>query len=80
MNVLSLFDGMSCGRIALQRIGLPVTKYYASEIDKHAVGFTTKKWPDTVHLGDVTRWQDWDVDWANAFMRLSKKAKQEEVG
>jgi site-specific DNA-cytosine methylase len=63
-NILSLFDGMSCGRIALQRLGVKVGKYYASEIDKHAVGFTSKKWPDTVHLGDVTKWREWDIDWA----------------
>lgn len=55
MNVLSLFDGMSCGRIALERAGMPVTNYFASEIDKHAIKVSCTKWPDIVHLGDVTK-------------------------
>jgi len=54
MNVLSLFDGMSCGRIALERAGIPVTNYFASEIDKYAITVAKKNYPDTVHLGDVT--------------------------
>lgn len=54
MNVLSLFDGMSCGRIALDRLGIPVTKYYASEIDKYAIKVSQANYPDTEHLGDLT--------------------------
>jgi len=54
-TVLSLFDGISCARVAMQRIGLPVAKYYASEIDKSAAAITAKNWPDTVQLGDVTK-------------------------
>lgn len=53
MNVLSLFDGMSCGRIALERAGIKVTNYYASEIDKHAIKVTQANWPETVQLGSV---------------------------
>lgn len=53
MNVLSLFDGMSCGRIALERAGIPVTSYYAAEIDKWAIKIAKKNYPDTIHLGDV---------------------------
>lgn len=53
MRVLSLFDGISCGRVALERAGIPVEKYYASEIDKHAVQVTQKNYPDTVQIGDV---------------------------
>ena len=53
MNVLSLFDGMSCGRIALERAGIPVTKYFAAEIDKYAIKVAKANYPDTVHLGDV---------------------------
>lgn len=53
MNVLSLFDGMSCGRIALREAGIPVDNYFACEIDRHAVAQTTLNFPDTVHLGDV---------------------------
>lgn len=54
MNVLSLFDGMSCGQIALERAGLDVARYYASEIDKHAIYVTQKNYPNTLQLGDVT--------------------------
>lgn len=65
INVLSLFDGLSCGRVALQRAGIPVNKYYASEIDKYAIMITQKNFPDTVQLGDVTKWKDWDIDWSS---------------
>ena len=63
INVLSLFDGVSCGRVALQRAGIPVNKYYASEIDKYAIMITQNNFPDTIQLGDVTKWEDWDIDW-----------------
>jgi site-specific DNA-cytosine methylase len=53
MIVLSLFDGMSCGQIALQKCGFPVSKYYASEIDKHAIAQTQLNFPNTIQLGDV---------------------------
>lgn len=55
MNVLSLFDGMSCGRIALEKAGIKVSKYYASEIDVHAKKVSTKNWPDIIQAGDVTK-------------------------
>ena len=54
MKVLSLFDGMSCGQLALQRIGANVTTYFASEIDKYAIQIAKKNFPNTIHLGDVT--------------------------
>jgi len=53
MNVLSLFDGMSCGQIALNRQGIKYKNYYASEIDKHAIQVTEKNYPKTIQLGDV---------------------------
>jgi DNA (cytosine-5)-methyltransferase 3A len=53
--VLSLFDGMSCGQIALQRLGIKVKAYYASEIDKHAMKVAQRHFPDTIQLGDVTK-------------------------
>ena len=53
MNVLSLFDGMSCGQIALEKSGFQVDKYFASEIDKHAIKVAKANYPDMVHLGDV---------------------------
>ena len=64
MNVLSLFDGMSCGRIALERAGIPVEKYYASELDKYAIQVTQTNWPETIQLGDVTQWREWALDWS----------------
>lgn len=53
MNVLSLFDGCSCGQLALQRAGIKVDNYYASEIDKYAIQVTMKNFPNTIQLGDV---------------------------
>jgi DNA-cytosine methyltransferase len=61
MNILSLFDGISCGQVALQRAGIKVNKYYASEIDKHAITVTQKNHPSTIQLGDVTAWRDWEL-------------------
>lgn len=55
MNVLSLFDGMSCGQIALTNLGCFPDKYYASEVDKFAIQQTHHVFPDTVHIGDVTK-------------------------
>ena len=53
MNVLSLFDGISCGRLALARAGVPVRQYFASEVDKHAITVSKANWTDVVQLGDV---------------------------
>ena len=53
MNVLSLFDGVSCGQLALQRAGVKVENYFASEIDKHAINVTQHHFPNTVQLGSV---------------------------
>jgi len=53
MKVLSLFDGMSCGRIALDRLGIPVEKYYASEIDKYAIQVSQANYPDIIQVGDI---------------------------
>ena len=55
MNVLSLFDGMSCGQIALDQLGIKVDNYFASEIDKYAIEIARKNYPNTIHLGDVTK-------------------------
>ena len=55
MIVLSLFDGMSCGRIALQKIGIQPTKYFASEIKPHAIKCAKTNFPDIIHIGDVTK-------------------------
>lgn len=65
MKVLSLFDGMSCCRLALEKLDISVEKYYASEIDKYAIQVTQANYPDTEQLGDVTAWQTWELDWAS---------------
>lgn len=62
MNVLSLFDGMSCGRVALERAGITVDKYYASEIESDSIEIAKKNYPDTIHLGDVTKIKGNDLE------------------
>ena len=54
ITVLSLFDGMSCGQIALEKAGIKVDNYFASEIKKHAIETTQKNYPNTIQLGDIT--------------------------
>lgn len=71
MNVLSLFDGISCGRIALERANLPVSTYYASEIDKYAIKVSEHNYPDIIRLGDVQNWRDWDIDWSSIDLVLA---------
>ncbi len=61
INVLSLFDGMGCGRIALERLGIPIKLYFASEIDKHAIGVTRIKYPQNIHKGSVTDVSAYDL-------------------
>ena len=62
ITVLSLFDGMSCGRIALDRAGIKVKKYYASEIDKYAQMVSAANYPGIIRLGDIIKWRDWSVE------------------
>jgi len=59
-TVVSLFDGISCGQVALERAGKIYNQYYASEIDKYAIQITQKNYPHTMQLGDVTK-IDWDA-------------------
>jgi len=61
INVLSLFDGMSCGQLALDRLGIKVDMYLAAEIDKYAMSIAKKNYPNTVHLGDVTKLRGVDL-------------------
>jgi len=61
MIVLSLFDGMSCGQIALNRAGISYYKYYASEIDKYAIKVTQHNYPNTIQLGSVTEIKGTDL-------------------
>ena len=65
MKVLSLFDGISCGMVALERAQIPVDVYYASEIDSGAMIISQNNYPDIVRLGDVTNWREWDIDWSS---------------
>ena len=72
MKVLSLFDGMSCGQIALKQLGIIPEVYYASEIDTHAVKQTQLNFPNTVQLGDVTNWKNWNnIDLASIDLVLA---------
>lgn len=71
MKVLSLFDGMSCGQIALRELGVPIERYYASEIDKHAIKQTQMNFPETNQLGDVEKWREWDIEWEEIDLLLA---------
>ena len=70
-DILSLFDGCSCGQIALNNSGIKYDKYYASEIDKFAIKVTQINYPDTIQLGDVTKWQEWDINYKNIKLILA---------
>ena len=65
MNILSLFDGISCGRLALERAGIKVDKYFSSEIDKYAIQIAKKNYPDTIHIGSVI-----DVSYSENHLRV----------
>lgn len=65
LYVLSLFDGISGGQLALKKAGIKVAKYYASEIEKQPIWITRKNFPNTIHLGDVNNFMQWDIDWEN---------------
>ena len=57
----SMFDGMSCARLAARKAGLVVDKYYASEVDKHAIKVAQHNFPDTIQLGDALGYQNWEL-------------------
>lgn len=61
MNVLSCFDGISCGQLALNRAGISYNNYYASEINKYAIKVTTANYPETIQLGDINNWESWNL-------------------
>ena len=65
LNVLSLFGGMECGRIALDELGFEYCNYYYSEIDKFASKQVEINFPDIIHLGDVEKWREWNIDWSS---------------
>lgn len=67
MKILSLFDGISCGRVALERAGIPVEVYYASEVEKNAIKISQKNHPDIVQIGDVK-----DISYENGVVRIKE--------
>lgn len=67
MKVLSLFDGMSCGQLALERVGIKVDEYYASEIKTHAIELTMLHFPNTIQIGDVNK-----VHYENGILKTEK--------
>jgi DNA (cytosine-5)-methyltransferase 3A len=71
MKVLSLFNGMNTGRQALENVGIKVEKYYSSEIKPYAIELTQHHFPDTIQVGDVTKWREWDIDWKTIDLVLS---------
>jgi DNA (cytosine-5)-methyltransferase 3A len=71
MIVLSLFNGMNTGRQALENVGIKVDKYYSSEIKPYAIELTQHHFPDTIQLGDVTKWKEWNIDWSTIDLILS---------
>jgi len=71
MNVVSLFNGMNTGRQALENVGIKVNKYYSSEIKPYAIKLTQHHFPDTIQVGDVTKWKEWDIDWQSIDLILS---------
>jgi site-specific DNA-cytosine methylase len=71
MIVVSLFNGMNTGRQALENCGYKVTKYYSSELKPYAIELTQFHFPDTIQVGDVTKWREWDIDWKSVNIILS---------
>ena len=71
INVVSLFNGMNTGRQALENVGIKVNKYYSSEIKPYAIQLTQHHFPDTIQVGDVTKWKEWDIDWKSIDLILS---------
>lgn len=65
--VLSLFDGISAAMVALERAGIKVKKYYASEIDVHAIAISSYNYGKIIQMGDIENWQDWNDEYGNAF-------------
>lgn len=63
MNVLSLFDGISSGYLALQRAGIKIDNYYASEVDKYAISISKYNFSNIKHLGDIRNWKNWNIEW-----------------
>ena len=65
IKVLSLFDGISAGRLALERAGIQVSSYYKAEIDKFANKVSETHYMYDLNFGDVSNWREWDIDWSS---------------
>lgn len=65
LNVISLFNGMGTLRQAFSDLGVNIDKYYSSEIKPYAIELQQHHFPDVIQVGDVTKWREWDIDWAN---------------
>lgn len=65
MNVLSLFDGISCARLALEKADITIEKYYASEICNSAIRISNDNFNDIIRLGDVKNWRSWNLEWSD---------------
>ena len=63
-NVVSCFDGHSCGQIALKELKIPIKNYYSFEVDKFAIEQTQSVFPNTIQLGDIENWKNADIDWS----------------
>jgi site-specific DNA-cytosine methylase len=64
INVVSLFNGMNTLRQAMENIGIEVNKYYSSEIKPYAIELTQHHFPDTIQVGNILNWKEWDIDWS----------------
>jgi DNA (cytosine-5)-methyltransferase 3A len=71
ITAVSLFNGMSTGRLALENAGFKIKKYYSSEIKPYAIKLCQHHHPDTIQVGDVTKWREWDIDWKSVDILLS---------
>lgn len=71
MIVVSLFNGMNTGRQALENCGFKIEKYYSSEIKPYAIQLTQHHFHDTIQVGDVMKWREWDIDWSKVDLVLS---------
>lgn len=71
MIVFSGFDGKSSGYTALEIAGIPITKYYSAEVDLHAIKVSNAIHPNQTRLGDITKWREWDIDWASIDLVLA---------
>ena len=71
IEAISLFDGMSCGQIAIQDLGIKVKTYYASEIDKFAITQTQLNFSNTIQLSDIENWQQWNINWSQINLILA---------